>query len=313
MDEVIINHQIKRRRIEEREDNQVSINFLILLVPLEIFLLIINNDLGIFNTLVRLTKHLLNLFNSTRFNSTVLNIWKENFSDEFKQHVKESVVKDLMDMPVDIFTPINKMLLSTSSQSQFSQFESPDYQQAVIAGGYILKHISKKEFKGTDIDILFSCDVRYDSTDFGNHVINGYIERVLDTCFDRNNTDSPYFLTSFETTFYYGDLKYVKMIQHFNIKSIVEDIKEDENIKIKIIFLKLPYGMTLIDYMNEQFDFSFCKCWFDGKSIGTDNLFDQIRRVGRINNKKTHLNQYQQVNREERVEKYKERGFKFLD
>jgi len=309
MDEGIIN-PIKRRCGEEIEKNQILLS-----VPLEILLLIISNDLSIINTLVRLTRYLSNRFNSTCFNSTVLNIWKENFNNGYKQDTKELVVKNLMDIPVDVYTPIMKMLLLPPSQSQFSQFDSPDYQQAVIAGGYILKHITKKEFKGTDIDILFSCDVRYNDAglDIDND-INDYIESVLDTCFDRHNPKSPYFRKRFRLTHHYEGLKYVKSIRRFYIKEIGDIKKDEENIKIEIIFLSLPYGMTLIEYMDEHFDFSFCKCWFDGKTIGTNDLFDQIRRVGRINNnRKTHSGEYLEFNGVERVAKYKKRGFEFID
>jgi len=72
--------------------------------------------------------------------------------------------------------------------------------------------------------------------------------------------------------------------------------------------------MTLINYIDEQFDFSFCKCWFDGKTIGTNHLFEQIRRVGRINSTRDiTLDSYLINNRKARIQKYQDRDFMFLD
>jgi len=176
--------------------------------------------------------------------------------------------------------------------------------QAIIAGDFVLQYLCKKEFEDTDIDIYFSCDPIYNDPIGIDLDIDFYIQNILSKCFDTFNPISPFFRNRFSRVFYPGNLEHVRRIYVLIVKNYL---------RIKIIFLSLPPGMTLINYMDEHFDFSFHKCWFDGTTIGTNHLFEQIRRVGRISSTMNiESDSYLINNRPQRIKKYIDRDFMFL-
>jgi hypothetical protein len=324
------NSHLKKRRVnQEGGEYIVLINFLILL-PFEILLVIINNDLRILNRILNTCRDMYNLFNkplsnTTLLESTVLKLWKNDFKKEYLDNAKIPLIEKLLAFPIDISrspmdipTPVNvylpfmKMIDMQCSNNQQVIDNNNNNQhvmggnnnQVIIAGDFVLQYLCKKEFKDTDIVILFSCDPIYNDPIGIALDIDLYIQNILSKCFGTFNPISPFFKSRFLRAFYPGNLEHVRRIYVWIL----------ENLKIRIIFLTLPPGMTLINYIDEHFSFSFCKCWFDGTTIGTNHLFEQIRRVGRINSTiNIESDSYLIKNRPQRIKKYIDRDFMFLN
>lgn len=62
-------------------------------------------------------------------------------------------------------------------------------------------------------------------------------------------------------------------INSYNIHNIFSNIrygKLSNNVKINLVQVNKDYTKSITEFINEYFDFDFCKCWYDGKSISTN-------------------------------------------
>lgn len=120
---------------------------------------------------------------------------------------------------------------------------------------------------------------------------NGYSE--LNQWFDKTFHD----MTDFEKTqfeisiysgdpMYYNDYEFVRQNVPEQLSNIIRHIRSGlklnsfgEQMRIDCILINECYEKTPIDFIEEHFDFDFCKCWYDGNEIKCNHENDIINKI----------------------------------
>jgi hypothetical protein len=101
----------------------------------------------------------------------------------------------------------------------------------------------------------------------------------------------------------YNHLNGVVRVCDYFCKPVVDDLFQS----LQLISIRSDNEMTLVKHV-DSFDFSFCKCWYDGKSVQfTGNFMDILCKRGTVQ-----PDSGTPGNLKKRTEKYTKRGFKFI-
>jgi len=215
--------------------------------------------------------------------------WIIRFEKRSLEQGRERLLNRLSQLPKRIYEPLLKLIQA---------------EEAIMAGGYVLGALVDKEFKDADIDIFIKLD-RYYAMD----AMTGHIKSILHQYFKAGEL----LKENKALTFFENDNSY-----YFDHIPLVVEIKGSP-VKIQFIAVDWTLESSLADFVNDSFDFSFCKCWYDGETLGSHALLDQMKRRGEMNwdnmcfqsmTRKGGLpfsNFCQLVDR--RIKKYERRGF----
>jgi hypothetical protein len=182
-------------------------------------------------------------------------------------------------------------------------------ENGVVAGGFVLQFISNTTFENTSIDIYIPCDISENEEEAIKNTtkkIEEYFEYLgfgmISKTIMSNNVLT---LLAFNTDIYTIKIFLVACGVHKKFDNIIFDMH------------------TFVDVC---FDFSFCKCTFDGECIKSNNVLGQLRKCGTIDNNsvcyfginpKNGLERIKRLMKRservlKRIAKYKRRGFKLL-
>ncbi len=137
----------------------------------------------------------------------------------------------------------------------------------IIAGSYVLSHLTNKSFESDDIDIYVNASQR--------NSIDIQLRKYL-----RSYT-TKYKCLNVNTTTY--NLKDIHHIYNYNF---VNNDDSDDSKKLKNIQLICvdKSVINLKHFITENFDYSFCQVWYDGENIESSNSLELIKKnIGYIN------------------------------
>jgi hypothetical protein len=276
--------EIEKVYIRKTEKIKSCIAFLNVL-PKDIIQIIINYmDRCALNLFLRLNRQ-----THALYATNMVDAWKKQFEKTYLANATIMLINDLKLMFPRIHDYIMKMLSE---------------QDAIIVGNYVLQFLCNVAFKGSNVDIFFRVDKNMKT--MSNAPLDVYVHDLLERYFNPNHSPKRYYQITFHNTPKPG-------YKIPNLIRLIVNVQID-NVNAQIIFFDLDEGKTLEQHLEDYYDISFCKCSFNGQSIKTKYLFEQLNREGRIlalkDYKKT---SYFESTRAIRIEKYKSRGFKFIE
>jgi len=251
-----------RRRLEETREKRVLISqggLLSLPFDLLEIMPIYGHSLFILNSLIRLNKKCRDYFLR---NNNLVRVY-EAFERYYLNEKTLLIQKDLQNR-IKVYPTLTKII---------------EENNAIISGSYTLKFLSglESKFEHSDIDIFIPYyETLEERNNWNDHTtllearnsrewfMDTYIDPIID---DDDIIES----IAYTSAFTYGRCKRMRFII---------DVELCSHEKLQFIFLGVLWEETIVDAIDDTFDFSFNKCWFDGQSMGTMCLYEQIRRVG---------------------------------
>lgn len=184
--------------------------------------------------------------------------------------------------------------------------------QAKISGSYVLQHLSNTNFgEESDVDMFIyytnPVDLNVPNV-FENQQYkdNVNVISLIHDCCGLINKNGSFIILDIE----YPPIRYgIQPNTNINmLVSIINAIHKESGRRVQILIWTSFKEQSLEELIEDSFDLNFCKSTFDGKTIRTRYLFDQIRKVG------TYEKIGEKENRKrERIHKYEQRGFKIRD
>lgn len=125
--------------------------------------------------------------------------------------------------------------------------------------------------------------------------VDTYIPNDIDIYVSRPNhkkliddlSNSPYIDKIYDESHYYNDVKtdvlnkYINRIYSVNKNN--RNCNDDKNKSFMMDVIVINDSIELVDFINNHFDFSFCKVWFDGDYIYTYQSINELKnQVGYI-------------------------------
>lgn len=156
--------------------------------------------------------------------------------------------------------------------------------KSFIAGSFPLYFISNSCYRYNDIDIYLQWDnyKNYDNEVFpilnDKYFKNTIYENTKNFCYTIND-DTPSYD---ERIVKYSFIKSIKLI----LTVFPKDYKGGEDTSTTLQFLFIKNNLNdMGTYIKNNFDLSFCKCWFDSKNLKceTNNFLNILKRTGVIN------------------------------
>jgi hypothetical protein len=163
-----------------------------------------------------------------------------------------------------------------------------DIPGAAIAGGFIRDSIVGVQFKDIDIFIPHTED----------KVIEAFMVKI-----DADEMQSASYMSQQEVTRIWSVHLANKNVDEYDLPEYHLTVSTDHDVQI----IMLAKGMTLADRI-PLYDFGFCQCWFDGKTLSyTDAFVDDLTRKEYT---LVHCEDKKQFDRSmRRAEKFKKRFF----
>jgi len=232
-------------------------------------------------------------------NAKSLDLWKEQNQHKILQLATQRLTRRLQSVPPRIAFLIHHLIAE---------------RKAIMAGGYVLQCITGQSFQDTDIDIFLETNANEDYEDYSYrferlvHEIKGknsghlYTYREIFNCHDNlSNVRGVHFLEV-------QDFPTLKFIHVFDNPS-----KQ-----------ALGYSFeSLSEYLEQAFDLDICKCWYDGTSVRSLHVPQQLKRIGTMDyqavkyaeNAPWTQERAQRMGEtiEERTVKYEQRGFEIVN
>jgi hypothetical protein len=255
-----------------------------------------DETLGIYNTLLRLCKTMYNTLSRKSVCRRIKNAFERAYFSQKTIRLEQNLVHE------GILVMIRNILRRTS---------------ALIAGSYPLQYLANATFKDYDIDIFIPyIETMEERTRYQQGEHNGPVGVFMESLYKEH----------FEKLHDEGQLQDLSSVigPSYTPGEDVRGIMQLSTLKktrIQCILVGLLEGERLDDALFGIFDFSFCKCWYDGETLTSRNVYDQIRKAGTESKpvkldgtpiKGPQLARWK-AKRDFRKKKYTERGFLFLE
>jgi hypothetical protein len=183
---------------------------------------------------------------------------------------------------------------------------------ASISGSYVLKFLSNASYTPGDIDIyipIHGLAQRHTKPESVQDVVDAatIVEKVYDIL-DSIVTTIMDWDMKIETISVTDDYGLMSTNGQYKIAATMTCFDRKTRRKAQFVLVLLKDDMSMDAFIEKSFDLSFCMARFDGKTITTQRLYEQIRRVGRHMNANG-MSERQLQKTMARSDKYVKRGF----
>jgi len=210
-------------------------------------------------------------------NKRKIGLLNNNLTNLVSNVLTHRYIKLGLEFNITLYEKLKKLDISIDIFSHYLQNT-----KSMVCGSYLLSCLFNEEYKYNYINIYTNSD-------------NKYLEEQFEFYLTKNKN----YIDSYEDT------------ARYNFKSMVDIDKiitySMTNMKIRVIHIKPK--LSIVDFVEENFDLSFTKTIYDGKNIYIYDK-DTLDKIGNFSNKKlSNFNKKMSKLYTYRVYKYLERGF----
>ena len=231
---------------------------------------------------------------------------KNTYFPELTTHLKSNNLKLNLDIDFDNAKTLLEDYLKEINIDSDKLFTILKEGNAIISGSLILSKLLKNKFKSNDIDIYIN-----NPNPLSEHPIMNFFKvgtkrqgrklGNIDISINSIGEHTPYSMNP------------VDKIVNLSLYSVEKKIST----QIQLIFI----NEDPFNFINNNFDFDFCKVAFDGDKFISNHWMNVINSSGSISeqyletcwNLKTRMSKYRIAKTIERVDKYMKRGFEIIN
>jgi len=270
---------VKKQRTTEEKSNEIAAATLL---PLDIIIIIFSyvDDLGTAKSMLKASRE----FRKCLSTPCILNTWKLSFESLYLEKKTSELRRTMQE---DETLPLFDWAASKLN--------------AVMSGSYLLKCISNSTYYAPDVNIYIPLYERDFIEDEDEGAMRDHIDHIYQFIHSKA-----------------ANLNMTIARSYYNLDYDIDDNMESNLLakgsvctkircqKMEFIIVLISEGSSIEEFFEKNFDLSFCVASFDGKTIRTKRLFEQLERRGRLINQSDGIITTKTM---KRCQKYYSRGF----